>query len=430
MKFEVFLSAFFLHITYYMKNSARSFMLLAILGMGLFAGCEKPGAIGLDVQPESDKFNLYYSDTSTLLSYTVLADSIRTDEPILSLLGAYNDPVFGYAAASFYTQFSITTNNVSFESPFIADSLILTIGYAGSYGLDPSAQTINVYRLTEDLYEDSAYYSNRDFAFDPISLSGATITPQSGDSTISMKLTNPIFTANDTFFLDNVAFQSYMKGFYIETDTSLPGGILLLDMLSPYTKLTLFYNDSMSFNFLIDGESARSNKFVHDYTGTDVELQLQDSTLGDSLLYVQPMAGVKVKIHTPYLLNWVKNQKVAINKAELVFNIYDDGSLTTYPNPENLFILGAGSNTIITDQYEGASYFGGTYDAVSKQYSFNIARYIHEILYEGRADDGLYLIIPNNLLSSGSVVSANRVVIGGPKNNGLKMSLNITYTVL
>jgi len=413
-------------------NPFSAIVLFGLLAISMFTGCEKPGVIGLDVQPESDKFNVSFSDTTTLIAYTVRADSIRTDEPILSLLGTYDDPVFGYTAASFYTQFSMTTNNVGFGSLFDPDSLVLTIGYAGSYGPAPSAQIVNVYRLTEDIYEDSAYYSNSNFDYHPIELASVSIAPVDQDSVVRIKLdsSNSVFSANDSFFVDNAAFQDFFKGFYISTDTSMSGGILYLDMLSSYTKLTLYYNDSMSFDFLIDAESARSNKFVHDYTGTEVESQLQDSALGGSLVYVQPMAGVKVEIQMPHLLDWVKNQQIAINKAELVFDVYDDVSLTSYPNPENLFILGAGANTIITDQYEGASYFGGTYDATSMQYSFNIARYIHEILYDGREDDGLYLIIPNNLLSSGSVVSANRVIIGGPKNIDLKMKLNLTYTIL
>ena len=76
------------------------------------------------------------------------------------------------------------------------------------------------------------------------------------------------------------------------------------------------------------------------------------------------------------------------------------------------------------------SHFGGTYDAANKTYSFNIARYVHELLYEGRSNDGLYLIVPNNLLTSGSVVSANRVVLGGPGHSTLGMKLNIIYTEL
>ena len=431
MKSEVsFIVVFYSFINYLLHRCIIPIVLIGVFGIFVIAGCEKPGVIGLDVHPESDQFNVLFSDTSTIVAKTVLEDSIRADEPILNLLGSYADPVFGYTAASFYTQFSMTTNNVTFASPFVADSLVLTIGYVGSYGPDLSEQTVNVYKLIEDMSEDSAYYSNRDFDYDPSDLAGIPITPQSGDSVITLKLNDPVFTANNTSFVDNAAFQSFFKGLYITTDTSMPGGILYLDLVSPYTKLTLYYNDSMSFDFLVDIESARTNRFTHDYTGTEVDQQLQNPALGDSYVYVQPMAGVKVEIQMPHLFDWVKNQNVAINKAELILDVYDDGSLITYPNPENLFILGAGANPIITDQYEGASFFGGTYDATHKRYSFNIARYIHEILYNGRENDGMYLIIPNNLLSTGSVVSANRVVIGGPKNSEQKMSLNLIYTIL
>ncbi|HIA37215.1 MAG TPA: DUF4270 family protein, partial [Flavobacteriales bacterium] len=252
MKFEVFLTVvFYSFINYLFQRSIKPYVLIGVFGVFVFAGCEKPGVIGLDVHPEADQFNVLFSDTSTLVAKTILEDSIRTDEPILNLLGAYTDPVFGYTAASFYTQFSMTTNNVGFGSSFVPDSLVLTIGYVGSYGPSPSAQTVNVYRLTEDIYEDSAYYSNRDFAYDPLELASVSIAPVDEDSVVRIKLdgSNSVFSSNDSFFVDNAAFQSFFKGFYISTDTSMPccpggtgatccsGGILYLDMLSSYTKL-------------------------------------------------------------------------------------------------------------------------------------------------------------------------------------------------
>jgi len=153
MKSEVLIIiVFYSLIQHLLQRSIKSIVLIAIFAILVFAGCEKPGVIGLDVQPESDQFNVLFSDTSTIIAKTILEDSIRADEPILSLLGAYEDPVFGYTAASLYTQFSMTTNNVGFGSSFVPDSLVLTIGYNGSYGPSPSAQTVNVYRLTEDIY--------------------------------------------------------------------------------------------------------------------------------------------------------------------------------------------------------------------------------------------------------------------------------------
>jgi hypothetical protein len=317
---------------------------------------------------------------------------------------------------------------------FTPDSLVMTLGYAGYYGEPPTAQTVMVYRLDSvtTIDQTAAYYTNSDFQTDLIDLGGATIDPSPDDVSISFKLNDPVFTADtaDLIFTDNAAFQSFLHGFYVVTNMFDPGGIHYLDINSSTTLLTLYYNDSMSFDFEIDLASAWTNRFHHNFDGTDVGAQLDDPSLGDSLVYVQAGAGVQVKIELPHITNWVKDQDIAVNKAELVLKVYDDGMLDDYPVPENLFILGAGEYAVITDQFEGATHFGGTYDATNKTYSFNIARYIHELLYEGRPNDGLYLIVPNNLLTSGSVVSANRVILGGPGHSTLGMKLNMIYTEL
>ena len=418
------------------KWKAQYVGLFSVLALSLGLGCTKPAAIGLEVQPTSDVINGKFSDTTTLVAYTVLADSLRSDEAILSLLGSYIDPVFGYSTASFYVKFSMSTTNVTFGTGngFTPDSLVMTIAYTGYYGDPPTAQTIMVYRLDSVTTIDgtAAYYTNSDFQTDLIDLGGATINPASDDVAISFKLNDPIFSADtaDLIFTDNTAFQSFLHGFYVVTNMFDPGGIHYLDINSSSTLLTLYYNDSMSFDFEIDGESAWTNRFHHNYDGTEIGAQLDDPSLGDSLVYIQASAGVMVKIEMPHITNWVKDQKIAVNKAELVLKVHDDGTLDTYTVPDNLFILGAGENTVVTDQFEGATHFGGTYDAANKTYSFNIARYVHELLYEGRSNDGLYLIVPNNLLTSGSVVSANRVVLGGPGHSTLGMKLNIIYTEL
>ena len=92
--------------------------------------------------------------------------------------------------------------------------------------------------------------------------------------------------------------------------------------------------------------------------------------------------------------------------------------------------MGAGETAPIVDQYEGASYFGGEYDGVNGEYRFNIARHVHGIISGEIQNEGLYLLVPNNLLLSGSVVSGNRVVLGGPKSITEPMKLEIVYTQL
>jgi len=408
----------------------------AVLISGL--GCNEPGVIGLDVQPASDIVNGQFSDTTTLVAYTVEADSLLTwgqsanppFTPILSLLGSYVDPVFGYSTASIYLKFAMPTNNVDFGTGYIPDSLVMSIDYVGFYGDAPIPQTVMLYQLTDDIDVGATYYTNQDFAFNLTDLGGTTINPAITDQSISIKLNDPIFTSADDSFGTNTDFQAFIKGFYLLTNAFEPGGMLYLDINSGTTKLTLYYDTTKSFDFTINSNSAWISRFHHNYAGTAIEAQLNDPSLGDSLVYIQPNQGVMVKVEMPNLTNWLDDGKIAVNKAELVLSVYDDGTLDTYNVPDKLFIIGAGTNSILPDPFEGDTYFGGSYDAATKTYSFNIARYIHELLYEGRANDGIFVFVPNNLLTSGSVVSANRVVLGGPGHSNLGMKLNLIYTRL
>ena len=407
----------------------------------LLSACDDPGIIGLDVQPPGDNFNISFSDTSTLITFTVREDSIQSDERGLNLLGSYEDPFLGKTYASIYTQFVLPANNVNFGSEFTPDSLVMTLAFSGYYGTLSSPQTLQVFQLSEDIYVDSSYYSSRNFAYNSTNLTpNVTISPQNGDSVVVVKLNDVLFTSSDFSFADNDAFLSFLKGFYITTETiTLGSSILYFDLESPLTKLTLYYSnipkgdccpENFSFDFEINDNSARINHFDHDYSGTPI--LSSDFILGDALVYVQAMAGVKTKILFPYLKNWVASQKIAVNKAELVLSI-EGGTDGTYETPEKLFLLGIdslGETYGITDLFEGESYFGGTYNSMNKEYRFNIARHVQEILNGSKTNDGLYLIILNTLESSGSAVSANRVVLKGGGNPTAKMKLNLTYTKL
>ena len=426
-------------------GNLRSYLVGFIL-VFLLGACEDPGIIGLDVQPPDDNLNVSFSDSTTLITYTVIEDSIRTDERGVNLLGSYEDPVFGKASASIYTQFVLPSNNVNFGSGFTPDSLIMTLAFSDYYGDLSSQQTLQVFQLSESINVDSPYYSTRDFAYDPTDLTpNVMISPQSGDADIVVKLNDVIFTFSDSVFADNNAFLSFFKGLYITTDTTTPGSaILYFDLESPLAKLTLYYRNvpkdtccttSSFFDFEINDNSARINRFNHDYAGTPIVSS--DSILGDALAYAQAMSGVKSKILFPYLKNWTASQKIAVNKAELVVKIENDptlaGDINVYKPPEKLFLLGidsAGETFGITDIAEGESYFGGALDATKNEYRFNIARHIQEILSGLRTDYGLYLIVPNSFESSGSAVSANRVVLKGGGSSTTKMKLNLTYTIL
>ena len=122
----------------------------------MFFSCEKePGEIGLAIQPPDDKLEVRYTDTSSLVSYSVIEDSVKTDEMSINLLGSMYDPVFGKTTASFATQLRMANAGVDFGVNPQVDSLVLSLVYVSYYGDLLTQQTLHIYELDEDIFIDS-----------------------------------------------------------------------------------------------------------------------------------------------------------------------------------------------------------------------------------------------------------------------------------
>jgi hypothetical protein len=414
-----------------------------VAGLSFFA-CNDPDIIGLDIQPPGDKINLVFTDTTGVRAFAVPEDSLRTDEVIYYLLGSYTDSVFGRTDASIAAQVLLPSSNVNLGTGDILDSLVLTLAYSGHYADTFPAQTFHVYELTEDMYLDSGYYSNRVFAHDPVEVGSATITPAPNDSVmingvntvphLRIRLSNILGNellqmAADSELTNNANFLTLFKGLYITADPVISGGgIFYFNLLALQSRLTLYYQnttaDSQSFSFVFTSQSARMNHFVHDYSGSPIQQQLNDSTNGDSLVYVQAMAGVKTKIRFPNLKSYVERGMIAVNKAELELTVTDnsDNHLAV---PDKLLVLAIDANgtpVFLPDQFETSSYYGGTYKSSERKYRFNIARYVQNILTGDSQDYGLYLAV------SGGAIQANRVILSGGSHPNYRLKLNLHYT--
>ncbi len=69
----------------------------------LLSACNKADSVlGLNALDPSDLLNANQVDTFTLETYTIVEDSVITDNPAFSLLGSYNDPQFGTFDASLH----------------------------------------------------------------------------------------------------------------------------------------------------------------------------------------------------------------------------------------------------------------------------------------------------------------------------------------
>jgi hypothetical protein len=282
---------------------------------------------------------------------------------------------------------------------------------------------------------DASYYSSKTFSAST-EIGSATITPSPNDSVpvFRIRLNNAIgdtllHLSDSSQLTTNEIFLSHFKGLYIKADSiNTNGGIFYINLLSSQSKLTLYYSsgatDSLSFSFVFTTESARMTHFNHDYSMSPVQQHLNDSTYADSLVFVQAMAGVKTKIRFPNLQNFISNGMIAVNKAELEITVADNSD-NRLAVPDKLLVLGIdanGSPVFLQDQFEGSAYYGGTYDATTRKYKFNIARYVQSVLTGVQPNYGLYLAV------SGGVVQANRVILGGGTHPNYRMKLNLYYT--
>lgn len=440
--------------------------LFAVISISLYS-CKDPGLVGVDVQPEQDKFSLQYSNHFNITSHTIQETATRTDETNYNLLGSIIDPVFGKSEASFMCQFLLSkdafdftyTKNGIVYQPTI-DSVVLSMVYINYYGDTTSAngtQQVNVYELKNDISVDNIYYS--DFhAFDYYDVSNPIATYTFQPKPYSLTKVDSIYRAPQlriqldknvfgekimgreasTQLLNNTNFLNYFKGLYITTSNSnqqnKQGAILYFNMLATDSKITAYYHNGTfadtqkkSFTYQVgSSSSARINLFHHDYSSVpELRAQFTNAALGQSTIYVQAMDGLRSKIELPFLDSLSALGSIAINKAEIIFKVESFDSKFV-PNTK-LFLFGidsVGNKVYLPDQSENTSflgdYYGGYYDATNKQYRFNIARYVQLVITKKITDRGLYLV------TGTTYETANRVALKGGKN----IQFNLTYTKL
>lgn len=431
---------------------------VVVLISALFSACEKPSEIGLEVQPANDQLNVIYCDTISLVTYSVLEDSIRTDETSSNLLGYYEDPVFGKHTAGFYSQIRLSSNAPTFGANPHIDSLVLSLRYKGYYGDTLAPQSVKVYQVTDAMYKDSSYYSNRELHITGTLLGAKTFYPTPTDSVyvgedtlaalLRIRLDNNCVLGSNFLTLegasqisDNTNFLDYFKGLYV---TAVPatstGCIMSFDLLNNLSGVTLYYkNDTggdtleYKYSFVVNENCARFNHFDHArYLYADPYLKSEiygDTAKGDSLLFLQGMAGLKIKIQYPYLRDLVKSGRIAVNNAELIIPVEEnDATMDRYVPPEKLVLIEEkdGQIRFLLDQYEGTGYYGGTYDEDKKQYKFNISQHIQQVIDGIKENLGLSLVV----YTTDRPNKANRVIIKGSKRQAEKLKLLITYTKL
>lgn len=439
--------------------------LTLVILLSVFSCKNTDSDLGLNLMPDKGEFYSAQTDTFTINAFTVKDDSVKTDSLSSNILGSINDPLFGTTSSSVASQLTITQTGISFGAAPKVDSVVLYIKWDKNYyyGNLKSIQSLKIYELNEKIEESKQYFSNH-----KISL-GSLIGTWSGNFNhndslsikyeqqkikvppgLAIKLQNSIgeklATANSTVYSSVESFLEFFKGIAIISEsTGLnpgEGGISAIDMFSGISLLMVYYNDSLQHNFELNNNCSNFNIYDYNHSNPDITNQIANKGKNYSTTYIQTMGSCKTKIEIPHLLNLVKelkNERIIVNEAALIFTPLNGTVSTTYTLPLRLNLFQPdikNHDSAIIDFVDyidpSTSYYskyGGSYNTLSGDYTIRFTRQLQYIfdqyLINGKnINKGFFVKIPSD-----RPVTPTRIVLDNSRNGAYKfLKFRITYT--
>jgi hypothetical protein len=392
--------------------------------------CEKGELkLGTDFLPAQDFVSISSIDTLSVFSYTMFDGFVESDNPAVSYLGQISDPVFGTTTAEFVTQLRLDSKWTGGKVVKI-DSVYLYWHLLSVTGATNVPHTFKISEISDVIYPDSVYYSNKKPNLAPFSIDNIEIPAGvAGDTSIVIKISNEfgerIFNDPSQLFYDpahihftpsSPDFRSYFKGIYVQMNPSTDPIMTSLYLAPPNTNnsahstrtnfIAIFLKDStdlangteQEFDLLFDANAVNAayNRYSHDYLTAAPELRINhiNDNYKDTLSYLQYLNGVYTKIELPGLEK-LKNDgtlgRIGVNKAKLVVPVYFTDATKHISNtvPPQLVLRyknSSGTKTIVPDYTMGSTYdqthifFDGTLDSINKVYNFNIPQFVQQYL--------------------------------------------------
>lgn len=433
-------------------------MMIGALALA-FASCKKsPDTIGNDLLSEEDYIGIYHTDTLTMVCHSFL-DSVSTKNVVNGLLGSMNDPVFGLSQAGICTEFRFSAAGQLFGANPIVDSIVLQLYLTDYYGDTTQWQTVHAYSLMDTLSSEENYYNHTEveignvdyanaFQFRPHPhtktnvIDGDTIGQAIIRIPLSTSLGEFLITLDSSAYKEPSIFKQYFPGLCLRCDpVDGDGNISYINMTNnSYTVMQLYYHNAATpdkpkrYDYYVTSSDTYFNQVFHDYSlGEDAFVsQVVDGNtdLGQRLLYLQAMGGVRTKIYFPTLSHWAdtlsEGTHIIINEAKL---IVPSASVDTavYTAPKSLsmvYFKDDGTTSILPDYYEGTSYFGGSFNANTNSATFRISEYMQDILMGKLTDNGLSLGV------TGGSYNAQRLIVNGPEVEENRIRVEITYSIV
>ncbi|TNE55399.1 MAG: DUF4270 family protein [Bacteroidetes bacterium] len=396
--------------------------------LALFSCKKEKSLVGKDGINQEFLLSSDGTDTFQLITYSKLEDSLVSSNSGTSLLGSYNDPVFGKVESEFYTQIRLSglTPNFGDLSAIAIDSFVLGLTFTDYYG-ELGEQSFEVYELDEDLSIDSVYYAHQNRLVKPVNLidpnrnvllpdpiNPTVIDGVEVDAQLRLYLdTNLARTMmeesenNPQSFATNEDFASFFKGLNVRVNNGAQavgeGAILSFSLSNSLSKLTVYYRQdgqNKTFDFLMNSLSADHNHLTFDRTGSPFGDLLANQTLGQQQFYAQANVARGI-IEFPGISNLPKNTVIQSARLELPVSYFSGDEL--YPSTS------ISVSARISEEDEQLYVLGvtGQYSDYTKSYILDLRDYLQQIV-SGQVENMGIHVAPTKMISS-----VERIVFNG-----------------
>lgn len=483
-----------------MTKHSLAFFLLAVFSIVIaFSACNKINEatdLGSSLIPPIDNITTF--DTTMEVQtynglFTADEDSMaKTDESVLQFLGNINnDPLIGKTEASMY--FELRPGYFKYSFPFAKsdlvalDSVVLVLGYSGTYGDSTLPQQVGVYEVpaSQSFHYDSTHtysiYKNNITAGDALG-PVKTVIPQTLDDSVfpyneaaAYQLRIPLYQSfgqrllnydSTNAYASDSAFKTYLNGIAVlPKNNGVANALMAFNLLDTNTKLSLYVRykkdsniDTAVINFRLANYPAVANYINRDYTGSQLAT-VQGGTEPDDLLYIQNAPGSYATIKVPGLKNL--NNRI-VHRAELIVEQVADPLAGIFTPPQYLYVDAydsanakyrtvpydfgfTASNTLNADAFgmKGKK----TTDAAGNQitvWRFDLSRYMQHLVNGTEPAYSFRLSAPFRItetyrsgstdilqrLQINSSYAVGRVRVGGGNHATQRMRLRIVYSKL
>jgi len=406
----------------------------------LFWRCiSPPDYLGYDVIPSQDFLKVEVDTSFTLSAYTLVGDTLDARFFTEAIVGSVYDEIFGKSQASFLSSVILPSLNHDFGENPVVDSVFLILNLKESFGDPTIPMKIYVHELTDSLQEDSVYNAlaplSNIYNPEPIGF-----TNYQGDSQLKVPLSfewaQKFITADSVTLSNQNNFDSLFYGIYVRTNPfeTLNKTVHYFDFTNTSNRIVIYYTKTVEedsttssyFTMLLNTYCKRFNHFEHDYTAASPSLNinyLNDTTIQDSVFYIQGMGGVRGMLKLNDLKSWLDSMPIAINRAQLYIERENHSGMPADTIIDKLTIYHKENDKInLIDDYDIDAGAGGVYSRINNYYSFNITLHLQHLLNGDLKTDKLYL-------EPESYFDANRTVLRSGNHSG-KIKLKITYTKL